>query len=121
MEEKNLTCINCPMGCSLVVKIDGERFVSISGNNCKYGEIYARKEVTNPTRIITSTIEVFGGKQKLVPVKTKEGIPKVKIWKCMEGLRNVQVSAPIHIGDVIIRNIADTGVDIIATKDVESD
>lgn len=119
MEETKLICINCPMGCSLVAKIDEEKLVSVSGNNCKYGEIYARKEISNPVRMITSTIEVADGTRKLVSVKTKEGVPKGKIWECMEELRNVKVSAPVYIGDVIIRNIANTGVDIIATKDVE--
>ncbi|MCM1154967.1 MAG: DUF1667 domain-containing protein [Roseburia sp.] len=119
MEEKKLTCINCPMGCSLIVKMDGEKPVSISGNNCKYGDIYARREITNPVRILTSTVEVAGGQQKLVPVKSGEGIPRGKILECMDVLKTVRIQAPVHRGDVVVANIMDTGIDMIAVKDVE--
>lgn len=118
MEERNLTCINCPMGCSLVVKMDGDKLISVSGNNCKFGDIYARKEITNPTRIVTSTVAVDGGESKLVPVKTKEGIPKGKILECMRVLKSVRISAPVSTGDVVVENVADTGVDVVAAKDV---
>lgn len=71
MEEKNLTCINCPIGCSLTIRMEGEQVIKVSGNTCKRGEIYARKEVTNPTRIVTSTVKVVNGKSDMVSVKTK--------------------------------------------------
>ena len=119
MEEKKLTCINCPMGCSLVVEIDGDEVLHVSGNSCKFGDIYARSEVMNPTRIVTSTVEVTGGNLGFVPVKTAEGIPKRKIMECMKMLKTVGVSAPVHTGDIVAENIADTGVNVVATKDVE--
>lgn len=116
MEKRNLICINCPMGCPLTVEMEDGRVVSVSGNTCKRGEIYARKEVTNPTRIVTSTVKVKGGKTDMVSVKTKEDIPKEKIFDCIRALKGLEVTAPIHIGDVILENVADTGVDIVATK-----
>ncbi|MDE7340199.1 MAG: DUF1667 domain-containing protein [Lachnospiraceae bacterium] len=119
MEEKNLTCINCPIGCSLTVEMEGEQVIKVSGNTCKRGEIYARKEVTNPTRIVTSTVKVVNGQSDMVSVKTKEDIPKGKIFDCVRALKNVQVEAPVRIGDVIVKNIADTGVDVVVTKNVE--
>lgn len=119
MEEKKLTCIGCPMGCLLSVLVDGQEVVSVSGNTCKRGEIYARKEVTNPTRIVTSTVRVQGGSIDMVSVKTKEDIPKEKIFDCVKALKNTCVEAPVYIGDVIVSNVADTGVDVIATKNVE--
>lgn len=119
MEEKNLTCINCPIGCSLTIRMEGEQVIKVSGNTCKRGEIYARKEVTNPTRIVTSTVKVVNGKSDMVSVKTKEDISKGKIFDCIRALKNVQVEAPVRIGDVIVKNIADTGVDVVATKNVE--
>ena len=73
MEEKNLICIGCPMGCPLTVKMEHGEVVSVTGNTCKRGDIYARKEVTNPTRIVTSTVRVTGGSEAMVSVKTKEG------------------------------------------------
>ncbi len=119
MEERKLTCIGCPMGCPLTVVMNGEEVVSVTGNTCKRGDIYARKEVTNPTRIVTSTVRVSGGSIDMVSVKTKEDIPKGSIFDCVKALKEVEVSAPVHIGDVILENVADTGVDIVATKNVQ--
>ena len=119
MEEKNLICIVCPMGWPLNVKMEHGEVVSITGNTCKRGDIYARKEVTNPTRIVTSTVRITGGSEAMVSVKTKEDIPKGKIFDCVKALKNVEVAAPVHIGDVLVKNVAGTGVDVIATKNVE--
>lgn len=118
MERKYLTCINCPMGCALTVETEGGEVVSVSGNTCNRGDTYARKEMTDPTRIVTSTVRVVGGKLDMVSVKTKEDIPKGKIFACIDKLKNVQVQAPIHIGDVILANAAGTGIDVIATRNV---
>lgn len=119
MEIKKLTCINCPVGCSLKVEMDGENVICVSGNTCRRGEIYARKEVTNPTRIVMSTVKVVNGTSGTVSVKTKEDIPKEKIFACVQALRGIEVQAPVHIGDVILENVAGTGVDIVATRNVE--
>ena len=119
MEIKKLTCINCPVGCSLKVEMDGENVICVSGNTCRRGEIYARKEVTNPTRIVTSTVKVVNGTSGTVSVKTKEDIPKEKIFVCVQALSGIEVQAPVHIGDVILENVAGTGVDIVATRNVE--
>ena len=119
MEIRNLTCISCPMGCQITVEMDGNEVVSVTGNTCKRGDIYARKEVTNPTRIVTSTVRVIGGKADMVSVKTKEDIPKGKIFDCVKSLKGVEVEAPVYIGDVIVPDAAGTGVDIVATKNVE--
>ena len=117
MEKRELICIGCPMGCPLVVELEGSDIVSVKGHTCKRGEVYARKEVTNPTRIVTSTVKVEGGKVDMVSVKTRDDIPKGKIFECVKALKGVTVKAPVHIGDVIVANVADTGVDIVATKD----
>ena len=119
MEIRTLTCISCPMGCPLTIEMDGDEIISITGNTCKRGEVYARKEVTAPTRIVTSTIKETGGSADMVSVKTKTDIPKDKIFECIKCLKGISVRAPVHIGDVIVPNAADTGVDIVATKDVE--
>ena len=93
------------MGCPLVVTMDGGEVVSVTGNTCKRGEIYGRKEVTNPTRIVTSTVRVSGGSIEMVSVKTKEDIPKGKIFDCVKALKTVEVAAPVHIGDVIMKTL----------------
>lgn len=118
MEERKLICIGCPMGCPLTVEVDGGEVVSVTGNTCKRGDVYARKEVTNPTRIVTSTVRVTGGDRDMVSVKTKEDIPKGKIFECVKALKGVSVQAPVHIGDVILEDVAGTGVPIVATKNV---
>ena len=120
METKNLTCINCPLGCQITVKLDDGNVVEVSGNTCKKGEDYAVKEVTNPTRIITSSVIVEGGTglNSQVSVKTENDIPKDKISDVMNALKGVSVKAPVKIGDVILENVADTGVNIIATRNL---
>ena len=92
--------------------------ISVEGNTCKRGAVYGRKEVTNPTRIVTSTVRVTGGSISVVSVKTREDIPKEKIFDCVKALKEVEVAAPVHIGDVVLRDVAGTGVDVVATKNV---
>ncbi len=118
MEVRELICIGCPMGCNLKVEIKGNEVVSVSGNTCMRGDVYARKEVTNPTRIVTSSVRVENGNVAVVSCKTKEDIPKEKIFDVVAALRDVYVLAPVKIGDVLLSNVADTGVDVIATKNV---
>jgi len=106
------------MGCPLTVELEGGEVISVTGHTCKRGDVYARKEVTNPTRIVTSTVKVLEGKADMVSVKTREDIPKGKIFDCVRALKDVTVKAPVHIGDVIVPDIAGTGVDMVATKQV---
>ena len=121
MEIRNLTCISCPMGCQVTVEMEGDKVVRVTGNTCKRGDVYARQEVTNPTRIVTSTVKVIGGKADMVSVKTKEDIPKEKVFDCVKVLKGVEVEAPVHIGDVIVPNAAGTGIDFVATRNVEKE
>mgnify|MGYP004551696179 FL=1 len=114
--QKELTCICCPVGCALTVTIEGDNSVTVTGNCCPRGAAYGEKEVTNPTRIVTSTVCVAGYPDTVVPVKTASDIPKERIHECMKALADVTVAVPIHVGDVIVENVADTGVDIVATR-----
>lgn len=117
MEKIELICIGCPIGCQMtIIKCNDDLIVE--GNQCKRGATYGKKEVINPTRIVTTTIPVIGGASERVSVKTQKDIPKDKITQCLKELKNVSALAPIHIGDVIIKDIANSGVDIIATKEV---
>ncbi|MDO4266973.1 MAG: DUF1667 domain-containing protein [Eubacteriales bacterium] len=118
MEVRELICIGCPLGCPVTVKMDGGQVLEVTGNTCKRGDDYARKEVLSPTRIVTSSVHVSGGTIGMVSVKTKEDIPKGKIFEIMDEIRRVTVPAPVAIGDVVIADCAGTGVPIIATKDV---
>ena len=118
MEQKKLTCIGCPLGCQITVELEKENVLSVNGNTCKRGEDYAKKEVTCPTRIITSTVRVIGGTASVVSVKTKSDIPKEKMFDCVRALKEVEVKAPVAIGDVILFDVVGTGVDVVATKNV---
>ncbi len=120
MAVSELICINCPLGCALRVETgeDGQ-VLSVSGNTCRRGEEYGRREVTAPTRTVTSTVQVAGGQAPVVPVRTRTDIPKEKIFDCMDAIRAALVRAPVRMGDVVIPNAAGTGVDVVATRDVE--
>ncbi len=117
MEIRELICIGCPLGCPLTVKMNGDE-ICVTGNTCRRGEDYAKKEVVNPTRIVTSSVHVKGGEIEMVSVKTASDIPKDKIFPCMEEIRRATMQAPVKIGDVVIPDCAGTGVPIIATKNV---
>ena len=119
MKRKELICIGCPMGCPIVVEMEDGKVLSVTGNTCPRGESYARKEVTNPTRIVTTTVRVDGGKVPMINVKTELDIPKDKIFECIAALRGVTMKAPVHIRQIILENVADTGVNIVAAGNVE--
>ncbi len=115
-EKKELICIGCPMGCPLSATMEGAEVVAVTGQTCKRGEVYAKKELTNPTRIVTSTVRLADG--GMVPVKTASDIPKHRIFACVQQLKDITVAAPVHIGQVIVENIAETGVCVVATREI---
>lgn len=116
-QTRELICINCPMGCPLTVTLEDGVVTSVAGNTCPRGDAYGRKEVTNPTRIVTTTVPVDGSAtERMVSVKTAHDIPKGKIFDVVQELRNVRAQAPVEIGDVILPDVAGTGVNVIATK-----
>ncbi len=111
---KELICIVCPRGCHLTVDDN----LNVTGNTCKRGEIYGKQEVTSPTRTVTSTVKIKSVEFVRLPIKTKDPIPKGMIFDLMEVLEKVEVEAPIHIGDVVVSNVLNTGVDIVACREV---
>ncbi len=120
MNIRELTCIGCPLGCTLSVEMDNNIVVNVTGNTCPRGKAYAEKEVTNPTRIVTSTVRVNGGTSAMVNVKTENDIPKSKIFACIDALKDIEVSAPVKIGDVILSNVAGTGINVIAARNISA-
>lgn len=120
MEKRELICIGCPMGCALTVELEQNEVVMVTGHTCPKGETYARKEVSNPTRIVTTTLPVRNGCLPVVSVKTSCDIPKDKIRECIEALKGITVEAPVRIGEVLVKDVAGTGSDIIATRNVDS-
>ncbi len=106
-----LTCIKCPVGCRLDVTLGEE--VSVSGNECKRGEVYAKEEVICPMRTLTTSVIA-----DCVPVsvKTNGQIPKDKITQCLSEIKAIKLSLPVKIGSVVLKNVAGTGVDVVATR-----
>ena len=116
--DRTVTCINCPVGCRMNVTLsDQGDFLSVSGNTCPRGAKYAQQECTAPVRMITAVIPVRGSSIPL-SVKTSVPVPKQLIPSVMQILSGLSVSVPVSIGDVLVRNILDTGADIIATRSV---
>ena len=119
--KKYLTCILCPMGCSLEIEAEQTdccfEVSSVKGNSCNRGIEYAKKELTAPTRTLTTTIAVTGSSIKLVPVKTAEEIPKDMLLTAMEVIRRAKCSAPVKCGDVLIFDLLGTGVRVVACAD----
>ena len=118
MDKRELTCINCPMGCRITVAMNGNEIISVEGNTCKRGEIYARAEVTSPVRTVITTIKVTDGISDRVSCKTKEPVPKSKIFEVMKAIDKASCKAPVEIGDILLEDCAGTGVPIVATKAV---
>jgi CxxC motif-containing protein len=113
---KILTCINCPMGCELTVEVENGKVLSVSGNTCKRGELYAESEITAPTRTITTTVISEQGRP--VPVKTAQPIPKDKIFECTAAIKALKVSLPVKVGQVLEDDLLGTGSQVTATKSV---
>ncbi len=120
MTKRELTCIACPIGCQITVSLDDNgEVLDVTGNTCKRGDAYARSECTFPTRSLTSTIKLEGGREPVVPVKSSGPIPKGMMFDCMKEINAAFVKAPVKIGDTAIKNILDTGVDIVVTNNAE--
>lgn len=120
MQEKEFVCIRCPLGCNITVKLEEDnRIESITGNTCPRGAEYVTKELTDPRRIVTSLVRLEGGELPVVSVKTAGDIPKDKIMECIQTLKAVTLKAPVHVGDVVVKNVCGSGVDVIATRNGE--
>lgn len=112
---KTLTCIVCPKGCTLTVDAaKGE----VTGNGCSRGKDYGLTEVTNPTRVLTTTVAIENAIHPRLPVKTNQPIPKGKLLEAMALIDTIRVSAPVELGDVIYPNILDTGADLVACSKI---
>ena len=118
MEKRELTCIGCPLGCQLTVALEGKTVQSVEGYTCKRGKDYGEKECTHPMRTVTSSVRVEHGVFPMVSVKTAADIPKEKILVCMAVIHGLKAEAPVRMGEVLLQDIADTGVALVATKEI---
>jgi CxxC motif-containing protein len=118
MDKKEMVCIVCPRGCRLTLIKDenAEAGYVVTGNACKRGAEYGIKELTNPTRVVTSTVKINNYHLNRLPVKTNGAIPKNMIFECMKIINTIKIEAPIKVGQVIVSDILGTGVDLVACK-----
>ncbi len=116
--KKEIICTVCPRGCHILVDGDGKKASSIEGYGCKRGVTYAEAEYSNPVRILTTTVKIEGKEYELLPVRSSAPVPMTKLFDCMEVIKKAVVKAPVKRYDVIVKNICETGVDIVATKDI---
>lgn len=111
---KDLTCIICPRGCRLHIDDD----LNVTGNSCPRGAAYAKQEVLDPRRTLTSTVRCHSELLEVCPVKSAEALPKGKILDAMKEINAVTLTPPVHIGQVVVKDVCGTGIDIIATRDI---
>ena len=116
--EKNITCVVCPIGCKILVKIDGTQLEIVKGNKCKSGIEYVKNEVFDPRRMLTTSVRVNNGEWPLVSVKSSKPVPKEKLFSILKEIKRTAVNAPVKSGQIIIKNIANTDINIVATKTV---
>ncbi|SMP67324.1 DUF1667 domain-containing protein [Anoxynatronum buryatiense] len=116
-QHSTMTCIVCPMGCHLDIEhTTKEGNYQVTGNQCPRGEQYAIEEITHPTRMLTTTVKLNHGNVTRLPVKTAQPVPKALLYQCMQQLNQLEVEAPVKQGQVLIKNLLNTGVDVIATR-----
>lgn len=121
METSLITCVICPKGCSISVdwtEENGEKkIVSVRGNSCKRGEVYASQEVVDPKRVLTSTVKLINNELSVLPIRSSSPIRKEKLFEAMDEIKKTVIDRDIKIGDVIIENIASTNVSMISCRD----
>ncbi|HPC05996.1 MAG TPA: DUF1667 domain-containing protein [Anaerolineaceae bacterium] len=116
-EQSELICTTCPKGCTLVISKDGETIVDVKAG-CKRGKDYAQQELTDPRRMVASTVKIEGARHPLLPVYTAAPFPKPRIPELVSALRQVVVHAPIQSGSVVLPDVLGTGIDILASRDM---
>lgn len=118
LEKRTLVCIVCPVGCKMEVHTDCNKVEAVSGCKCKRGKDYAITECINPVRTLTSTVTVLEGQFHMAPVKSDKPIPKQLIFECMKEINLHILRAPVKVGDIVVDNVLNTGINIVATSNV---
>ena len=114
--KESLICVSCPMGCHLDIEIPAQGPWQITGNQCKRGLVYAKAELTNPVRVLTSTVKILNGFLNRVPVRTSDALPKPMLFDAMKVINKVVLQAPVKMGDVVIQDLLGTGIDVLASR-----
>lgn len=125
IETLQFSCTTCPSECLLTVEVErnADGHVAevhfVTGNSCPRGDKFAHQELICPMRVLTTTVAVSGGDEALLPVRTAEAIPLALHAQAMALIRGLVVNAPIHMGDIILPNLLDTNINLIASMDID--
>ncbi len=119
MAKREYTCIACPKGCTVEVEFEGDEIKEISGYSCAKGKEYVRDEFHDPRRILTTTIKIRGGKYPRIPVRTESGVPKGKLDCCLDQLDEIELEAPVDLGDTVISDVCETGIAVVTSRSLE--
>ena len=115
--DKSLICITCPMGCKLQVSGSVDD-LQVSGDKCPKGKEYALNEITNPVRMVCTTVKISGGIHPVIPVKTDKAIADEYKYEVVNAVKDITLSSPVKMGDVIVPDLFGTGVNIVAERDM---
>lgn len=124
-ETLQFNCTTCPSECLLTVEVERDaddavvEVRSVTGNSCPRGNTFAHQELTCPMRVLTTTVAVSGGDEALLPVRTAEAIPLALHAQAMDLIRGLVIDVPIHMGDVVLENLLDTNINLIASMDID--
>ncbi len=119
MAERSLVCISCPIGCRLTISEDPPGTIVVTGNQCARGEVYGREEMLAPKRVVTATVLTDSGSVRRLPVKTTAPLPKELITGLLSTLYRMRVALPVRCGQVILHDVAGSGIDLVATRSAE--
>ena len=116
VEKRHLICVVCPIGCEIDVVHDGEKIISTKGNKCEKSEEFVTQELIEPMRILTSTVRIQGARRAVIPVRSDKAVPKRLFPRIMKQLKRVRLQAPVSVLDIVVKDVLDTGANIIATR-----
>lgn len=117
-KKRHFTCVTCPIGCEVEVEVQGSDIVSMTGNKCPKAEEFVLQELVEPMRILTTTVPVRGARWAMLPVRTDRPIPKRLFTEVLQELASIELQAPVKVSDLIVGDVAGTGADIVATRNM---
>ncbi len=119
MPKKEYTCTACPKGCTVEVEFEDDEIIDISGYTCVRGKEYVKDEFHDPRRILTTTVKIKNAKYPRIPVRTETGVPKDKLDCCLDALQDVELEAPVGVGDIVIENVCDTEISVATSRSLD--
>ena len=119
-EHRQFICVTCPVGCALEATVEGHQLIELQGQSCRRGIAFVQEELAAPKRMFTTTVRVRGGVLPLVPVRSREPLPKSLLFRVAKELRNLVLDAPVREHQVVLADALHSGVDVIASREVEA-